>query len=55
MHMRRALGTLTPWATYEKATEIKLNGFDDGVLREDSEEAATPSTSGVDTAVLSDG
>jgi len=42
MHMRRALGTLTPWETYERATEVKLNGFEDGVIREGEEPTISP-------------
>jgi len=29
MHMRRALGTLTPYDTFEKATKIKLGAVED--------------------------
>ena len=29
MHMKRALGTLTPYDTFKKATEIKLTAIDD--------------------------
>ena len=29
MHMKRALGTLTPYDTFKKATEIKLSAVDD--------------------------
>lgn len=29
MHMKRALGTLTPYDTFEKATKIKLGAIDD--------------------------
>jgi hypothetical protein len=29
MHMKRALGTLTPYDTFEKATKIKLSAVDD--------------------------
>jgi len=44
MHMKRALGTLTPWDTFAKATEIKLANFDD--IREgSSEEESTPASS----------
>jgi len=40
MHMRRALGILTPWAKFQKATEVKLDGFDDEhTLQEAGEEA----------------
>ncbi len=29
MHMKRALGTLTPYDTFERATKIKLGAIDD--------------------------
>jgi len=29
MHMKRALGTLTPYETFQKATEIKLGAVED--------------------------
>lgn len=44
MHMKRALGTLTPWETFEKATQIKLSGFEEGLIREASDEATPPSS-----------
>jgi alpha,alpha-trehalase len=44
MHMRRALGTLTTWETFEKATTIKLSGFEDGSIEEASDEATPPSS-----------
>lgn len=40
MHMRRALGTLTPWETFERATAIKLDTLDEDAIREEGEEAA---------------
>lgn len=46
--MKRALGALTPWETFRKATEIKLGGFEDGLIRErsleGSDEASPPLT-----------
>ena len=39
-HMKRALGTMTPWATFQKATEVKLGEFDEGLIRETSREAS---------------
>jgi hypothetical protein len=41
IHMRRALNTLTPWATFERVTQAKL---DDGIIAEVSDESATPSS-----------
>ena len=40
MHMKRALGTMTPWETFHKATEVKLGGFEDGLIRERSHEGS---------------
>lgn len=49
MHMKRALGTMTPWATFHKATEVKLSGFEEGILHEDSREVSDSSTPGTPT------
>lgn len=38
MHMKRALGTLTPYETFAKATEIKLGG-PAGTIHEGSDES----------------
>ena len=55
MHMKRALGTITPWELFAKATEIKLGGVEDDVIPEDSDEERSPSTSEPsDAAVFSD-
>jgi hypothetical protein len=41
MHMRRALGILTSWDKFQKATEVKLDGFDvDDTIEEGIEELA---------------
>ena len=41
MHMRRALGILTTWERFEKATEVKLDGFDhDDTIDEGVEDLA---------------
>lgn len=49
VHMRRALGILTPWDKFKKATEVKLDGFDnDHAIEEDVEEpVAEDSTAAV--------
>ncbi len=39
MHMKRALGTLTPHETFAKATELKLVPTLDDVLHEGSDES----------------
>ena len=41
MHMKRALGTLTPYDTFEKATKIKLGAIDDldETIPEESDES----------------
>jgi hypothetical protein len=40
MHMKRALGTLTPYETFKKATEIKLSAIDDvDTIHEGSDES----------------
>ena len=44
MHMKRALGTLTPWETFAKATEVVLRGFEEDTIHEASDEGATPSS-----------
>lgn len=40
MHMRRALGTLTEWEVFAKATAVKLDGFDAMTIEEAAEESA---------------
>lgn len=40
MHMKRALGTLTPWETFYRATQIKAEQFDELTIREGSEDSA---------------
>jgi hypothetical protein len=41
IHMRRALGILTSWEKFQKATEVKLDGFDrDDTIEEGIEELA---------------
>jgi hypothetical protein len=41
MHMRRALGILTTWDKFEKATAVRLDGFDhDDTIQEGIEELA---------------
>lgn len=39
MHMKRALGTITPWKIFEEKTAIRLDGFDDLTIQEASEES----------------
>jgi hypothetical protein len=53
-HMQRALGTLTEWETFRKATEIKLNGFEDGLIRENSREGSSADEASSRTASASD-
>jgi hypothetical protein len=56
MHAKRALGALTPWETYEKATKIRLGGFEDGLIRENSHEGSdeiTPADSEDDNTLES--
>jgi hypothetical protein len=50
IHMRRALGTLTTWETFSKATEVNLDGFQNGddTIHEDIEEA----TASMDSAII---
>ena len=52
MHMKRALGTLTPFETFKKATEIKLGAVDDldETIPEGSDESRETSA---DEAVVS--
>ena len=43
MHMRRALGALTPWETFARATEVKLDGFaEGGMVKEGLDEETVP-------------
>ena len=51
--MKRALGTVTPWETYAKATEVKLPGMEDDVIQEGSEEDSTGSPAKGGDPVLS--
>lgn len=52
MHMRRALGTLTPYEQYAKATEIKLGA--DETIDEGSDESV-PNSSDEAEAIFSSG
>ena len=52
--MRRALNTLTPWATFERVTQAKL---DDGIIPEISDESASPTSgeatpAGIEQAII---
>jgi hypothetical protein len=47
MHMKRALGTLTAWETFKKATEVKLSALDEDVIHEDSDESRRSSAAEV--------
>jgi hypothetical protein len=51
MHMKRALGTLTPYDTFAKATEIKL-AVDD-TIEEGSDESRPDSADEAELAVVS--
>ncbi len=53
MHMKRALGTLTPYDTFAKATEIKLAV--DEIIEEGSDESPPDSADEADLAVCSEG
>lgn len=46
MHMKRALGTITPWKTFEEKTAIKLDNFDELTIIETEEEVSTPGIPG---------
>lgn len=54
MHMKRALGTLTPYETFRKATEIKLGAVEDidDTIPEGSDESRGDSA---DEAVVGSG
>jgi hypothetical protein len=52
MHMKRALGTLTPYETFAKATEIKLGAVED-TIEEGSDESRPESGDEADQAVFS--
>ena len=55
MHMKRALGTITPWELFAKATEIKLGGIDDDIIQEGSEEEESHAPAKhTDVAVMSE-
>ncbi len=47
--MKRALGTITPWDLFAKATEIKLGGLEDGMIQEGSDEDEAPNGAAVQT------
>ena len=49
MHMKRALGTLTPWSTFWKATEVK---FDEMTINEGSDESNPVSGDEMNEAVI---
>ncbi|EXJ95703.1 neutral trehalase [Capronia coronata CBS 617.96] len=51
MHMKRALGTLTPYDTFAKATEIKLGTFDDTI--EEGSDESRPDSADEGEAVIS--
>lgn len=42
MHMKRALGTITPWKTFEEKTALTLDDFDELTIQEVPEEESTP-------------
>lgn len=47
MHMRRALGILTPWDRFKKATEVNLDTLDnEDTIVEDMEEAVIDDVAG---------
>ncbi|KIW10935.1 hypothetical protein PV08_10234 [Exophiala spinifera] len=52
MHMKRALGTLTPWETFAKATQIDLGELND-MIQEGSDESRPDSADEADHAVQS--
>ncbi|KAL6246130.1 alpha,alpha-trehalase nth1 [Rhinocladiella similis] len=52
MHMKRALGTLTPWETFARATQIDLGDLND-MIQEGSDESRPDSADEADLAVLS--
>jgi alpha,alpha-trehalase len=49
VHMRRALNNLTPWATFERMTQMKL---EDGTILEGSDESGTPSSGAATPALI---
>lgn len=51
MHMKRALGTLTPYDTFAKATEIKLGAYDDTI--EEGSDESRPDSADEAEAVIS--
>jgi hypothetical protein len=56
IHMKRALGTLTPYDTFAKATQINLSAVDesaDETIQEGSDESRPDSSDEADAAVLS--
>lgn len=52
MHMKRALGTLTPWETFAKATEIKLNAIDDLNITDGFDDSPQVSSDDAEIAVV---
>jgi hypothetical protein len=56
MHMKRALGTLTPYDTFKRATEIKLGAIDDvDDIPEGSEESRPQSGDEIPVEAVSSG
>jgi hypothetical protein len=53
MHMKRALGTLTPWETFARATQIDLGDDLNETIQEGSDESRPDSADEADAAVLS--
>lgn len=56
IHMKRALGTLTPYDTFARATQINLSAVDesaDETIQEASDESRPDSSDEADAAVLS--
>ena len=58
IHMKRALGTLTPYDTFARATQINLSAVnesaDDTIQEEGSDESRPDSADEADAAVISD-
>jgi hypothetical protein len=53
MHMKRALGTLTPWETFARATQIDLGDDLNEMIQEGSDESRPDSADEADAVVLS--
>ena len=49
VHMRRALNNLTPWATFDRMTQLKL---EEDIILEASEESGTPSSGAATPALV---